>query len=478
MTLTCVAALCGQSTDKDVPLSKVERKNLAPVSKEPLRVKLPKPVEAKLENGLSVMVLEDHRLPTVSVQFVFLGAGGLFDPKDRPGLAAITAAMMREGTTTMNSRQIAEAVDELGASLSFNSGYGISEARMQASGLSENFEKWFGLFLDVLLNANFPDSELQKLKQQQLFGLRQQRGQAAFLANEMFQKAAFGEHPASVVTATPASVTAMTAEEIKTWRDKRYVPQNAILAIAGDVNAKQLIPKLSVLMNGWKKSDVAVVIPMSPKPPAERHVYLIDRPNSVQTNLLIGNLAIARNDADFTAFSVLNRILGGGAGSRLFMNLREEKSYTYGAYSNFQPSDFVGPWEATSEVRTPVTDAAMTEFLKEFERIRNEKVPASELQDAERSIVSQFALSLEQPAQLLNYAITRKRFGLVSDYWDTYPTRIASVTADDVQRVARKYISLENLQIVAVGDAAKIKSVMEKYGPVSSYASNGTPLAK
>ena len=465
-----------QGTDKDVPLSKVERKNKAPVSKDVLKVKLPKPVETKLENGLTVMILEDHRLPVVSVQMVFQGAGALFDPADRAGLAQMTSAMMQEGTNSLSSRQVAEAIDNLGASLSFGSGFTVSEARMVASGLSENFEQWFGVAMQVLENANFPDGELQKLKQRQLTRLRQQRSQANFLANEIFRKAIYQKFPAAVITATPESIAAIQPDELKKWRDTRYVPQNSILAISGDVNAKTLIPKLAAATAQWKKTDFKFTVPVAPQPQSARRVFIVDRPGSVQTALLMGNLAINRLSPDFETYTVINRLLGGGAGSRLFMNLREEKSYTYGAYSAFSPADIVGPWFATSEVRTAVTDGAMTEFLKEFSRIRDEAVPVSELQEAERSIIAEFALSLERPAEVLSYEVARKRFGLPEDYWDTYPARIFAVSAEDVTRVARKYIVPGNLQVVAVGDAAKIKTIMEKYGPVSLYSSDGQPI--
>ena len=462
--------------DKAIPLSKVERKNRAPLSKEVLRVKLPKPIEAKLENGVSVLILEDHRLPTVSVQLVIQGAGGLYDPADRPGLAEVAGAMLKEGTTTLNSKQISEAVDGLGATLFINAGFGTADAQVTASGLSENFDQWFGLMLDVVQKSNFPDGELQKLKQRQLTMLKQQRTQSAFLANEMFRKAVYGTFAASVVTSTPASLQAMKSEDLQAWRDQRYVPQNATLAIAGDVNAKQLIAKLNRATATWKKSDFRASLPASPKPVEGRRIFLVDRPGSVQTNILLGNLAMDRANPDFIPLKVLNRIIGEGASSRLFTNLREENSYTYGAYSNLLASEIVGPWLANSEVRTAVTDGAMTEFLKEVDRIRDQKVPASELEDAQHSIVSAFALSLEQPTGVLGYALTRKRFGLPDDYWDTYPARVSAVTAEDVARVAKKYIVPGNLQIVAVGDAATIKTVMEKYGPVTVYSADGLPV--
>ena len=159
------------------------------------------------------------------------------------------------------------------------------------------------------------------------------------------------------------------------------------------------------------------------------------------------------------------------------MKLREEKGYTYGAYSTFMPLGFAGPWRAFSEVRTDVTEGSMTEFFKELNRLRTEKTPAAELEEAKRTIVATFALALENPSQLLLFAITQKRYGLPADYWDTYPEKIAAVTADDVLRTAKKYINPENAQIVAVGDAAKIKTVMEKYGPVTVYDTNGKEIS-
>jgi zinc protease len=169
-------------------------------------------------------------------------------------------------------------------------------------------------------------------------------------------------------------------------------------------------------------------------------------------------------------------VLGGGSSARLFNNLREDKGYTYGAYSSIIAGEFIGPWTASSEVRTDVTEGAMREFFNEFRRMRDEKVPAAELEEKKRAVVARFALSLESPATLLNYAITRRIYGLPEDYWDTYPARISAITPEEVQRVARQYLNLDEIQIVAVGDAAKIKTVMEKYGKVTVFDLDGKAL--
>jgi predicted Zn-dependent peptidase len=213
--------------------------------------------------------------------------------------------------------------------------------------------------------------------------------------------------------------------------------------------------------------------PSDPTAVGARKVLLVNRPNSVQTTVALGNIAIDRRSPDYMAMVVMNDIIGGGASARLFLNLREEKGYTYGVYSGFSALRYPGPWRAGGNMRTEVTDGALVEFFKEIRRIRDERVPSKELEESKRSIIASFALSLEQPSQVLNFAITRKLYGLPADYWDRYASRIAAVTAEDVQRVARKYLNPDTLQLVAVGDATKIKSVLEKYGAVEVYDANG-----
>lgn len=459
--------------DKEVSTSKVERKNLAPVSKDVLRVNLPKATEATLSNGLTVLIIEDHRLPLVSIQYNISGAGPLFEPSGVPGLANITAQMLREGTTTRKSLQIAQEVESLGASLSASSGFGSSATTVNASGLSDNLEQWFSLANDILLSPAFPDDELQRLKQRLKLQLRQQRTIPGFLSAERFNRAVYGDHPAAVISATEASIDAMTPETLAKWHRERYAPQNSILGIAGDVKPAEMVPKIEKWLAGWKKSDLKEVLPTNPKPAAAKKVLLVDRPNSVQTSIVMGNIAIDRRDPDYIPLYVANYVIGGGPTGRLFINLREEKGYTYGAGSGFTALKYPGPWRASAEVRNEVTDGAMTEFLREINRLRNETVPAEELEQAKRAIVASFALSLEDPDQLLGYAIIRKIYGFPADYWDTYPTKIMAVDAADVQRMARKYINPENIQIVAVGDAGKIKVIMEKYGPVEMYDAEG-----
>lgn len=461
---------------KAIPISKVERKYRAPVSDEILHVKLPKPVEMTLPNGLTVLVLEDHRLPLVTARLTVLGAGALYDPAEVPGLAGVTASMLNQGTQTRSSKQIAEQSDELGATIGAQAPWGGETATFTASGLSDNASQWIPLACDVLLHPSFSQDELTNLKQRMKIQLQQQRSSTRFLVQERFDRAVYGNHPAAVTSPTPEALDKITPSMLAEWHAKRYVPENSILGIAGDITPAQVTKMFSPL-NEWKAGAEKAGLPPASKPVNGRRIFLVDRPGSVQTEVEMGNIAINRTDSDYIPMVVMDRIVGGGASARLFMNLREVHGYTYGAYSMLVARRYAGPWIAQGSMRTDATGGAMTEFMNEINRIRDQPVPERELEENKRSIVAGFALTLEHPAELLDYAIAVKVYHLPDDYWDTYPAKIMAITAEQVQRVARKYIVPDDLQIVAVGDAAKLKPVFDKYGAVQVFDANGQPKA-
>jgi predicted Zn-dependent peptidase len=292
----------------------------------------------------------------------------------------------------------------------------------------------------------------------------------------MFAKVMYGSHPASRESLAIEEIQGMSPEVVKKFHAINYKPNNAIFAIVGDVEPAELVAKLEKVFGSWQGGDVpqATIPKVSQTGPAKIHV--VNRASSVQTNLLLGNLTIERKDPDYYALDVMNGIVGGGASGRLFLNLREDKGYTYGAYSGFSAERYVGTFRANAEVRTEVTKGSMDELLYEFKRIRDEKVPQEELERAKRTIIGFFAVQLEYPQELLNYIITQKLYDLPADYWDNYAQRIAAITPEDVQRVARKYIDLDHLQVVAVGDASKIADVLKQYGMVEIYDTEGKPV--
>jgi len=450
-------------------------KGKAPISTEVLKVKLPKAFETKLSNGLQVIVLEQNKLPTFAMQMVVL-SGGLADASDQRGAAQATAALLREGTKARTSKQIAEQVDALGASLSATSGLSTINSFVNGSGLTDNFDQIMELFADVILNPSFPADEFNKFKTRSLAQLRAQRAQPGFLANEMFAKVMYGSHPAGRISLSAEEIQKLTPEVLQRFHAAHYKPNNAIFAIVGDVKPAEIVAKLEKTFSSWQRGDVPQTsIPkVSDAGPAK--IYLINRVASVQTNLVLGNLAIERTDPDYYSIDVMNQVVGGGASARLFLNLREDKGYTYGAYSGFSAFKYPGVFRANTEVRTEVTKGSMDELMYELKRIRDERVAQDEFDRAKRTIIGGFALQLESPQALLNNIITQKLYGLPADYWDTYTQKIAAITPDDVQRVAKKYLDLSRLQIVAVGDASKISDVLKQYGTVEVYDTEGKPV--
>ncbi len=447
-------------------------KGRAPVNKDVLRVKLPRAEEKTLPNGLRVILLREPKVPTFTAQMVIL-SGGLADKSDYRGLASFTAALLREGTTKRSSKDIAEQVDALGATLNSNSGFSSMTSVISASGLVENLDQTFDLFADVIRNPSFPADEVEKYKTRSLAQLQFQRSSPQFLAQERFSRAIYGDHPGAIVAPPVESLKKLASKDLAAFHSTYYRPNNAILAIVGDVTLKELMPKIEKSFGDWQKADVpASPIPAVPAQATSR-ILLIDRPGSVQTVLQLGTLGIERNSADYFSLLLADKILGGGPAARLFLNLREAKGYTYGAYSNFGGSRFRGTWVSSSEVRTDVTEGAMKEFMFELKRLRDEKVSVEELDNAKRAIVGSFALSLEQPQSLLQNIITQKLYDLPADYWDTYPQKVAAITTDDIQKVAQKYIDLDHIQIVAVGDAAKAREILAKYGKVEVYDADG-----
>lgn len=452
-------------------------KNKAPVSKELLRVKLPRPKEAGLANGVHLIVLEDRRTPQVSFSMIIDGAGGYYDPPAIPGMAGFTATLMREGTTTKTSEQISEQLDRLASSVTVGAGISSPFATVNGSGLTNNLDTALALMADVLMNPSFPQAEIDRYKTRTRANLMQQRTQPGFLASERLNKVLYGDHPLARVSPTPASLDALTRDALVAFHKAHYVPDRAVLAVTGDITMEQAKAKAEAAFGAWKKSGAALAPQTEAAPPSGPSVSLVVRPNSVQTSLRVGTLSIERKDPDFFPLTVANRIIGGPFG-RLFEHLREQKGYTYGAGSGFSSSRIRGSWTASTDVRSEVTDPALTDLLAEIRQMRDVPVPAKDLENAKRAIVGSFALLLESPNAILSNHIDRHFYRLPADYWDTYAAKIEAVTAADIQRVAQKYWSPDRLQIVAVGDLAKVEPALKKLGTVQIFDAEGNPIGK
>jgi predicted Zn-dependent peptidase len=466
LTLAAAAILAAQAPQPQPAqsISGVTRYNRLPVSNETLKVKLPRAVEQKLSNGIKLLVVESHRVPTISLQ-IQIPTGNVRDPEGLNGLADATAALIRLGTKTRTSKDIAEQLGELGANVSIFAG--LDSGTIGASSLTENFDATLALLADILLNPTFPQDELDKWKTRQRAAIEQAKSSPGALAQERLMKLLYPTDFRQHSRPTTESLDKITREKIIEHYKAYYVPSGEWAGVAGDITPREAVAKLDKALGAWKGGPVQRATIAFPGPIAEKKIYLISRPNSVQTYLTFANLAIDRLSPDYIEVQVMNRVLGSGPSSRLFRNIREAKGFTYGIGSSFSASRATNYFGTSTSVRTEVTEPAVAEILKEFGDIRDRVVPADELADAKSAIVASFVLGLESSGQVLARWIDQRTYGLPEDYWDTYAEKIQAVTAAGVQRVAKKYVPVDNVQIVAVGDASKISELLKKFGPVA-----------
>lgn len=467
------AQVPAQMPGQQSPTQGVVKKGKVPLSNDIIKTVLPKPAEGDLPNGLHLMVLEDHRLPQVSFQIFIFGAGGYYDPPDHSGLATFTTALMREGTATRSSEEISKQLEVMAATLAVGAGVSGPEATVSGGCLTGQLAPLMDLAADVLLHPSFPDEELGRYKQRLRTTLTQQRAIPGFLAQEMFQRVVFGDHPASRIAATIPALDKTTRASLVEFHKTRFIPDHAALAISGDISMADARTLVEARLGGWAKAGTPPPRVTDPAPTGGAKIYFIGRPNSVQTSIIVGGQAIERTNPDYDMLQVMNKILGGGPTGRLFIHLREEKGYTYGVGSGISAPMHRGDWTASTSVRTEVTEPALTDLLAEIAQMRDLPVLDQELADAKRSMVASFALSLESPSQLLNYHVTKWRYKLPADYWDKYAERTNAVTKEQVQAMGRKYLAPERLQIVAVGDPTKVAEILRKLGEVETYDADG-----
>jgi zinc protease len=472
LAISAAGAAYGQA--KSAETSQVVRLNRAPVNKEVLRVKLPRPEEVKLANGLTVLLLENHKLPTVAFT-MWIRPGQLDDPANLPGLASFTAQMLTEGTARRSSAQIASETDSLGATLDAESDFGDSYSVVSATGLNDSIPQILDLLSDVVLHPAFPAGEFAKFKQRELASLEEDRGSPRFLGNQALHRVLYGDFAAAITAPTKESINQVTVEDLKKFHDQHYVPSNTVLGVTGDFQAAAMRALIEKYFGGWSGAPETAPAYEQAATTEPAKITLVDRPGSVQTYILAGDRAIRRSDPEYYTLVVMNQVLGGGPQSRLFLDLREVHGFTYGAYSGIHSELYPGDWYALAPVRTPVTGPSMERFVYEFKKINDEAVPQGELEESERAIVARFALSLEQPSQILDSWLTVQHFGLPMDYWDKYADNISAVRAPAVQSAAKRFVDLDHMQWICVGDRKQIQSALEKYGPVSVEDAEGKP---
>lgn len=419
-----------------------------------------------LDNGLKVFVVKNTKLPRVSFTLVLER-----DPMlegDKAGMTDFVGEMMTAGTTNRSKDQLDQEIDFIGASLS------ASATTMFASSLKKHQGKILDLMSDVLFNPVFPEAELDKLKKQTLTGLAQSKDSPDAISQRLSSALVYGKnHPYGEV-ATESTINNVTIADVKQYYQTYYKPNIAYLAIVGDMDKAEAELVVKKHFGTWKKGEVPTATYEIPNRQSKNTVAIVDRSSSVQTVIDITQpLQMKIGDPDYITSRVLNQILGGGSSSRLFMNLREDKGYTYGAYSSISADKLTGSFSANASVRTEVTDSAVYEFMYEIVNLVDNGVTEEELVKAKSSIAGSFGRSLENAATIANFALNTERYKLPKDYYATYLQQMNALTVADLNAAAKKMIDPSKLYVTVVGNGSEIKEKMAQFGEVVEYDNMG-----
>lgn len=433
----------------------------SPLALSPLNI--PEAAETTLANGLRVVTVEDRRLPLVSFRLAFR-CGDVNDPAEAPGLSDMMTHLISEGTESRTSKQIAEEVERIGATLM--AGSSADFTTIAGSALSIYTDEILELLADVTLRPSFPQNELDLARENVKQLLIQQRAQPGFLATERVAKVIFGDHPYARVSPTPESLDAISRDGLKSFHDAALTPNNAVMIAVGDIDRSMFVDRLNQLFGEWKSGPVPQVSYPALPARTSRSAYVVDRPGSAQSNIVVANTGIARTSPDYFPMLLMHTILGANASSRLFMNLREEKGYTYGAYSNLDARRVAGSFRVTAEVRSPVTGDSLKEFFYELDRIRAGKVSDKELADAKSYLTGVFPIRIETQEGLIDQLVSIRMFELPDNYLHAYRDRVNAVTADEILRVAQAHVTPDKAAIVIVGDAKTIEQQVKPYAEV------------
>jgi len=450
-----------------VSFAQVDRSQFPKAGPAPI-IKIGEAESFTLDNGLKVFVVENDKLPRVSFTLV-LERDPLFEG-DKAGLTGFVGQMMMAGTTSRTKDQIDQEVDFIGASL------GVSSTSISASSLKKHQGKILDLMSDVLYNPVFPEEELEKLKKQSLTALATSKDEPDAISSRLSSAMVYGKnHPYGEVT-TEGSLDNVGVEDVKTYYNTFFKPNIAYLAIVGDMSKSEAEEVVKKYFSDWKPGDVPKFTYAAPVPSTKTVVGMVDRSSSVQTVIDIAQpIDLTLGDEDYISSRLLNQVFGGGSSSRLFMNLREDKGYTYGAYSSLAADKLVGQFSASASVRTDVTDSAVVEFIYEINRLVEDGVTQEELDKAKSNLAGSFGRSLESPATIANFALNIERYDLPKDYYETYLQKMNALTVADINKTAKDLIDPSKLYITAVGNGSEIQEKLAQFGEVTLYDNMGFP---
>lgn len=431
-------------------------------------------VERTLPNGLRVIVTRQTVVPKVSITLTVL-SGYSSDPADVTGLANFTADAIQEGTKTRTSREIRRDVFGMGGSLA--SAVSQDFSSLTSRGLAEFAPRLIDLLADVAMNPALPADEIEILKQQRMQNASQQKASPQFLANREFRRALFGAHPYARTSETEASIQAIDRAKLVAFHHDHYRPNNAFIIIVGAVDPNAVMAAVEKSFGGWTRGDVPKAVFDRPPAIAGRHVYFVQRPNSIQSSIAVGNRAVKRSDPRWYEVTLANSIFGGAFNSRIVRNIREEKGYTYSPGSQVGGFADAGFYRFTADVRNDVTGATLTEVFKEIDKFRGEGSDGAELQGAKAYLRGLFPVQTATQSGLAATLNNVYVFGLPKDYTETYRAKIAAVTPAQVKSAAATLLGSQDSVIAIVGDWAKVKDQLGAFKDITFLDLDGKPMA-
>ena len=421
----------------------------------PPALRVPPITTRQLPNGLRIVVVEQHELPIVDM-ILQVRSGGESDAAGRTGTAALTSALLTEGTTSRSALEIADQAAFLGVRLGAGSGWEQSTVSLHAP--TAQLDSALALFADVALRPAFPAADLERVRKVRLTGLQQLRDRGPAIADRAYATALYGEqHPyGRPLAGTEASVAAISRADLQAFYETYYRPNNATLLVVGDVRPDDVERRAQALFGGWARRDVPAPSNATAEAPKATTLVLVDKPGAAQSSFRIGGIGVPRSTKDYFALQVLNTILGGSFTSRLNSNLRETKGYTYGAGSGFSMRRQAGPFTASAEIAAAKSDSALIEFVKELRAIRD-TVPSDELAKAKRYLQLSLPEDFETTGSIAGQLLPLITYGIPLDFYNSAVENIGAVTQADVQRVARQYVNPDRLTMVIVGDRKSIE---------------------
>lgn len=414
-----------------------------------------------LPNGLQVVAVLHHEQPVVSMRMI-VRAGSSLDPKDKLGVAEITASLLTQGTEGRTATQINEAVDFMGAAMGSGAGTDLTFLNMIV--MKDSFATGLQILSDMARKPTLAQEEIERQRQQMLSGLQVSLDDPGFIANAVFDRLVYGFHPYGMPeTGTPATLAAITRDDIVAFHRRNFVPNNTILAVVGDVTADEAFSGVQKVFGDWTRGEVSSE-PFMPPPDPTRRVVIVNKPDAVQTEVRVGHLGIKRNHPDYMAVNLAIRILGGEGANRLHQVLRTQRALTYGAQADFHTLKEGGDVEASTNTRSDATTEVLRLMVDEFWRLQRERVRERELADAKAYITGSFPLTIETPDAIATQVLNVLFYGLPVEDLQNYRDRVNAVTVDDIERVAKTYLRPDRLSVVLVGNASVFASQLKGIG--------------